>query len=48
MSGWLEAFIVIATIAIVIQMAILLAMFLQIRVAIREFTRIAGAASGQD
>jgi hypothetical protein len=42
MSGWLEAFIVIATIAIVIQMAILLAMFLQIRVAIREFTRIAG------
>jgi hypothetical protein len=41
MSGWLEAFIVVATIAIVIQMAILLAMFLQMRVAIREFTRIA-------
>ena len=41
MSGWLEAFIVIATIAIVIQMAILLAMFLQVRVAIRQFTRIA-------
>lgn len=41
MSGWLEAFIVIAAVAIVIQMAILLAMFLQIRVAIREFTRIA-------
>ncbi|MGA2509808.1 MAG: hypothetical protein ABSG27_06215 [Candidatus Acidiferrales bacterium] len=41
MSGWLELFIVVATIAIVIQMAILLAMFVQMRVAIREFTRIA-------
>jgi len=41
MSGWLEAFIVVATVAIVIQMAILLAMFIQMRVAIRQFTRIA-------
>lgn len=41
MSGWLEAFIVVATIAIVIQMAILLAMFLQLRNAIGTFTRIA-------
>jgi len=41
MSGWLEAFIVVATIAIVIQMAILLAMFLQVRTAIGAFTRIA-------
>jgi len=41
MSGWLEAFIVVAAVAIVVQMAILLAMFLQLRVAIREFTRIA-------
>jgi len=41
MSGWLEAFIVIATIAIVIQMAILLAMFVQMRIAVRQFTRIA-------
>jgi hypothetical protein len=41
MSGWLEAFIVVATIAIVIQMAILLAMFLQVRTAIGTFTRIA-------
>ncbi|HXJ16090.1 MAG TPA: hypothetical protein VNM68_02715 [Candidatus Polarisedimenticolia bacterium] len=41
MSGWLQAFIVIATIAIVIQMAILLAMFIQMRVAMRHFTRIA-------
>jgi hypothetical protein len=39
MSGWLEVFIVVATIAIVIQMAILLAMFL--RQAIGTFTRIA-------
>jgi len=41
MSGWLEAFIVVATLAIVVQMAILLAMFLQMRVATRQFTQIA-------
>jgi hypothetical protein len=41
MSGWLEVFIVIATLAIVIQMAILLAMFVQLRSAIGTFTRIA-------
>jgi len=41
MSGWLEAFIVVATIAIVIQMGILLAMFLQVRTAIETFSRIA-------
>jgi len=41
MSGWLEAFIVVATFAIVIQMAILLAMFVQLRSAIGTFTRIA-------
>ncbi len=41
MSGWLEAFIVVATLAIVIQMGILLAMFLQLRSAIGTFTRIA-------
>jgi len=41
MSGWLEAFIVVATVAIVVQMGILLAMFLQMRVATRQFTRIA-------
>jgi hypothetical protein len=41
MSGWLEAFIVVATFAIVIQMAILLAMFVQLRSAIVTFTRIA-------
>jgi ABC-type transporter Mla subunit MlaD len=41
MSGWLEAFIVVATLAIVVQMVILLAMFVQLRTAIRQFTRIA-------
>lgn len=41
MSGWAEAFVVIAAVAIVIQMAILLGMFLQLQTAIREFTRIA-------
>jgi methyl-accepting chemotaxis protein len=41
MSGWVEAFIIVATIAIVIQMAILLAMFVQMRTAIENFTRLA-------
>ncbi|MGA8305533.1 MAG: hypothetical protein WB723_07630, partial [Candidatus Acidiferrales bacterium] len=41
MSGWLQAFIVIAAVAIVIQMAILLGMFFQVRTAIEQFTRIA-------
>jgi MFS superfamily sulfate permease-like transporter len=41
MSGWLEFFIAIATIAIVIQMAILLAIYLQMRAAVAHFMRIA-------
>jgi hypothetical protein len=41
MSGWLELFIAVATVAIVVQMAILLAMFIQLRTAIGTFTRIA-------
>src|ERR1700685_4024559 len=41
MSGWLEVFIAVATIAIVIQMAILLGMFRQVRLAIEKFTKIA-------
>src|SRR5580704_14383173 len=41
MSGWIQAFIVIAAVAIVIQMAILLGMFFQVRTAIEQFTRIA-------
>jgi hypothetical protein len=41
MSGWLELFIAVAAIAIVIQMGILVAMFLQLQAAIRNFTQIA-------
>jgi hypothetical protein len=41
MSGLLVWFIAIATIAIVIQMGILVAMFLQVRTAIETFSRIA-------
>jgi ABC-type transporter Mla subunit MlaD len=41
MSGWLEVFIAIATIAIVIQMAILLAIYLQMRATVAYFTRLA-------
>jgi hypothetical protein len=41
MSGWLEAFIVVATVAIVIQMAILLAMFIQMRATVQQFSRLA-------
>ena len=41
MPGWVEFFILIAAIAIVIQMAILLGMFLQLKTSMREFTRIA-------
>jgi hypothetical protein len=47
MSGWVEAFIVIAALAIVIQMAILLAMFLQLKTSILEFTRIANDMQGR-
>jgi hypothetical protein len=47
MSGWVEAFIVIAAIAIVLQMAILLAMFLQLKTSILEFTRIANELQGR-
>jgi hypothetical protein len=40
MPGWLEAFIVIAAVAIVLQMAILLALFLQVRASLARFERI--------
>jgi hypothetical protein len=40
MSGWVEAFIVIAALSIFIQMCILVAMFVQVRVAATTFTRI--------
>ena len=41
MQGWIEAFIVIAAAAIVIQMAILVAMYLEFREMNRRVTRIA-------
>ena len=47
MSGWVEAFIVIAAIAIVIQMAILVGMFVQLKTSMREFTRIANDLQGR-
>jgi uncharacterized protein YoxC len=40
MSGWVEAFIVIAAISIFIQMCILIAMFVQVKTAVTSFTRI--------
>src|SRR5665213_2045904 len=40
MSGWLDAFIFIAAIAIVVQMAILLALFIQVRTALAKFDRV--------
>jgi hypothetical protein len=40
MSGWVEAFIVIAAIAIVMQMTTMLVMFLQLRKSLEHFTRL--------
>ena len=40
MSGWLEVFIAIATIAIVVQMGVMLAIFVSIRKALEQFNRI--------
>lgn len=40
MNVWIEAFIVIAAVAIVVQMAILLGMYLQMKTAIEKFTAI--------
>jgi hypothetical protein len=47
MSGWLAAFIVVACVAIVIQMAILLAMFVTMRTAVQNFTKIATDLQGR-
>jgi hypothetical protein len=41
MSGWLDAFIFIAAVAIVVQMAILVAMFVVMRKTAMQFTRMA-------
>lgn len=40
MNVWIEAFIVIAAVAILVQMAILLGMYLQMKTAIEKFTAI--------
>ncbi|HEX4003890.1 MAG TPA: hypothetical protein VHX36_14665 [Candidatus Acidoferrales bacterium] len=47
MPGWVDAFIVIAGIAIVIQMVILLAMFLQMQTAIKNLTQIVTQLQGR-
>jgi len=47
MSGWVEAFIVIAAIAIVIQMAILLAMLLTLNKSLEHFTRLSTDLQGR-
>src|SRR6202041_242858 len=47
MSGWVEAFIIIAAIALVVQMAILVAMFVQLKVSMEQFTRIAKYLQGR-
>jgi hypothetical protein len=40
MSGWVEAFIVIAAVAIVIQMAVMVAMMLSVKKSLEHFTRV--------
>ena len=47
MPGWVEFFISIAAVAIVVQMAILVAMFVQLKMSMKEFTRIANDLQGR-
>src|SRR6202167_277176 len=47
MNVWIEAFIVIAAVAIVVQMAILLGMYIQRKGAIEKFTVIADELKGR-
>jgi hypothetical protein len=47
MSSWVQAFIIIAGIAIVVQMVILVAMFVQLKMSMQEFTRIANDLQGR-
>ncbi len=47
MSGWVDAFIIIAAVAIVLQMAVLVAMFVQLKMSMQEFTRIANDLQGR-
>lgn len=42
MPGWIEGFVIVAMLAIVVQMAILVAMFFQLRTASRQMQQIAG------
>ncbi|HEV2488642.1 MAG TPA: hypothetical protein VGT03_02450 [Candidatus Acidoferrales bacterium] len=41
MPGWMEAFVIVATLAIVVQMGILVAMYMQFRTATRQMHQIA-------
>jgi uncharacterized protein YoxC len=47
MSGWVEAFIVIAAIAIVMQMAIMLGMMLSLKKSLEHFTRLSTDLQGR-
>src|SRR5271167_3876151 len=47
MSGWVEAFIVIAAIAIVMQMAVMLAMLLTLNKSLEHFTRLSTDLQGR-
>jgi hypothetical protein len=47
MTGWVQAFIIIAGIAIAVQMIILAAMFVQLKMSLKEFTRIANDLQGR-
>jgi hypothetical protein len=47
MSGWVEAFIVVAAIAIVIQMAILLSMLVTLTKSLEHFTRLSTDLQGR-
>lgn len=47
MSGWVEAFIVIAALSIFIQMCILVAMFVQVRLAVTTFIRLGKELEGR-
>jgi hypothetical protein len=40
MQGWMEAFVIVATIAIVMQMAILLGMYIQLRATTQQLSRV--------
>jgi len=47
MPGWVDFFIVVAAVAIIIQMAILVAMYFQVRTALEKFALIATQLQGR-